>query len=180
MKSPLPPQAVLSDTRQMMEMREGRMREEVAEAMRRMRAFTRDMEEGLDQGRAALEEVVRMEIQARLSSVDQMKDQMNIALQKCRQVAIGGVDDLSSRVSELQHKLGVLVGAQRKLYTRQAEAESSVAALDKSVRVGVQVRSLSTPDPTPRHPSLHVLTRSAWMVLRDSRDLPRGLLGRCS
>uniref|UniRef100_A0A7R9V3G3 Uncharacterized protein n=1 Tax=Chlamydomonas euryale TaxID=1486919 RepID=A0A7R9V3G3_9CHLO len=63
---------VLDDARRNSDERESNLREQINAALSKVRAYARDMEESLEQERIRLEEVVKMEIRARISGSDKI------------------------------------------------------------------------------------------------------------
>ena len=67
--------AIMMETaRRTTEDREAALREQINGALQKVRAYARDMEEALEQERLKLEEVVKMEIKARITTSEQLKD----------------------------------------------------------------------------------------------------------
>lgn len=60
--------------------REGALRAEVADALRKIRTYARDVEEGQEQERLHLEQVVKMEISNRLSSGEGLRQLLGEAV----------------------------------------------------------------------------------------------------
>jgi predicted phage gp36 major capsid-like protein len=67
--------AIMMETaRRTTEDREAALREQINGALQKVRAYARDMEEALEQERLKLEEVVKMEIKARITTSEQLKE----------------------------------------------------------------------------------------------------------
>ena len=76
--------AAVDAARAGVEDREAALRAQINGALGKVRAYARDMEEGLEQERLRLEEVVKLEIRARQQSGDALKEALEAGVAKVR------------------------------------------------------------------------------------------------
>eukprot|EP00775_Hariotina_reticulata_P002961 gene2961-3246_t len=121
--------AAVAAGRVSVEGREVELREEINAALKKMRAYARDMEESLDRERLRLEEVLKAEIKARKSNNKALSD----AIRGSAASAAANLDSLTEKCETatvaLSKKCDVLLEGQRKLYGRQEELAMSCQTL---------------------------------------------------
>ena len=118
--------AILKDERRTREAREKRLREQITAALGKLRTFARDMEESQERSHRGLEQVVKMEIAARVGQAEKMRKIIGEAATSGRAEQKATVAALGVRMEALDSRVSVAVAAQRKLYTRHATFESEV------------------------------------------------------
>eukprot|EP00798_Chlamydomonas_sp_ICE-L_P028462 gene28461-31609_t len=110
--------------------REAALREQVNAALTKIRAYARDMEESLDQERLKLEEVVKMEIKARIQSSEAIKQEAATQL-------VGMRGELKAQADAIQHDIQKL---QDDLHYRvvkemREEIDEKLAVVGKNITV---------------------------------------------
>lgn len=125
--------AVMIETaRRATEDREAALRDQINQALQKIRAYARDMEESLDQERLKLEEVVKMEIKARITSTDQLKEVMNNGMAALR-------TDLAAARGEIEQVKADV--ANKVLKEMRAELEAGMTTLASSINdLGLKLR----------------------------------------
>ncbi|KAG1676158.1 hypothetical protein FOA52_004999 [Chlamydomonas sp. UWO 241] len=99
---------VLEDGRRVHDNRESELREQINSALQKVRAYARDMEESLEQERIRLEEVVKMEIRARISTSEALAESLTKEVGGMRSELAGARTELSDASAVLRADLDAL------------------------------------------------------------------------
>lgn len=115
--------AVVEGAKRGTEDREAALREQINAALAKIRAYARDMEESLEQERVKLEEVVKMEIRARMQAATELNDKLEDGMAGLAR-RLEGMNEQQSKAAAAQ---GALEEAARVLRRDVEQLQDDVA-----------------------------------------------------
>ena len=136
---------LLRDEKAAREAREGKLRGQISQSVLKLHAANKETKRKLEEERDGINKVLKTEIRARMTSVEQLTKAMNVAdKEHDRRLAAGRVEaaqalrsaevKLSRRLTATEGRVEVEVAALRKLYARQTQLEKDMDAFKADVR----------------------------------------------
>ena len=127
------------------EEREIRLRNQITEALAKTRTFVRDLEENVDRERHNLEEIVKVEIAARMKACKALKDQMQLASLSGQDRLDGNVTAITQRLQKMDERFKSFAEATTRGLTNLQEdvADGSTQAMMHEVAFTEELGALS-------------------------------------